>query len=62
MHRIPKHPKVHKVFCDLQDLLFVDEKSIPPCEVFYHFGWAATIGDGRNDMSLQLKNVQYINL
>ncbi|MBQ8317742.1 MAG: NAD(P)-dependent oxidoreductase [Lachnospiraceae bacterium] len=59
VHRIPKHPKVHIVFCDLQDLLFVDEKSIPPCEVFYHFGWAATIGDGRNDMSLQLKNVQY---
>ncbi len=57
--RIPNHELVHIISCDLEELKTFDEKSIPSCDVFYHFGWAATIGDGRNDMTLQLDNVRY---
>lgn len=28
-------------------------------DVFYHFAWTGTIGDGRNDMQLQHKNIGY---
>jgi len=57
--RIPKHELVHVISCDLDELSAFDVKSIPACDVFYHFGWAATIGDKRNDMTLQLDNVRY---
>lgn len=59
VERIPVDSLVHVVFCDLADLKDFDAGTLPKCDVFYHFGWGATIGDGRNDMHLQLQNVQY---
>lgn len=59
INRIPQNDLVHVVECDLADMKNFSEDLLPKCDVFYHFGWAATIGDGRNDMPLQLKNVQY---
>lgn len=56
---IPKDSLVQIVECDLSELNVLTSKDIPQSDVFYHFGWDATIGDGRNDMRLQLKNVQY---
>lgn len=59
INRIPQNDLVHIVECDLADMKNFSATDILPCDVFYHFGWAATIGDGRNDMPLQLKNVEY---
>lgn len=64
--RIPQSPLVHIVECDLEDLKYLDSgrleqegTALPRYDVFYHFGWSATIGDGRNDMRLQTANIQY---
>lgn len=57
--RIPKNEKVHLIECNLDDMVNLDVSKIPECDVFYHMGWVATIGDGRNDMRLQLDNVKY---
>lgn len=58
-HNIPSHPLVEIIDCDLDQLHHLHEQIPSPCDVFYHLGWAATIGSGRNDTSLQLRNVQY---
>ena len=58
-NRIPQHPMVHVVECDLCDLKNLEISSLGNFDVFYHFAWAATIGEGRNDTFLQLKNVEY---
>lgn len=56
---IPRHPLVHLTECSLDGLKKLSAEKIPECEVFYHFAWASTIGMGRNDAYLQLKNVEY---
>lgn len=58
-HNIPTHPLVEIVDCDLSQLSHLRKKIPSSCDVFYHLGWAATIGTGRNDTSLQLRNIQY---
>lgn len=72
-NNIPTHERVHLVPCDLSALHKIccarkddgndaetDESlHIPGCDIFYHLGWAGTIGPGRDDMPLQLTNVQY---
>lgn len=57
--RIPQDRHVHIVPCSLEMMEKLDTTDIPKCDVFYHFGWAATIGEGRNDMSLQTDNIRY---
>ena len=57
--RIPQHEKVHLIECDLEQLKNLDTSKIQACDTFYHLGWAATTGDGRNNMTVQLKNVEY---
>ena len=32
---------------------------IDSADVFFHFAWAHTIGEGRNDMSVQINNIRY---
>ncbi|EOT23605.1 NAD(P)-dependent oxidoreductase [Lachnospiraceae bacterium KK002] len=56
---IPRHPLVHLTECSLDGIKELSAEKIPGCEVFYHFAWASTIGAGRNDVYLQLKNVEY---
>lgn len=56
---IPQSPLVHIIFCDLQEMSEFNDDQIKGADVFYHFGWAATIGAGRNDMPLQIQNIQY---
>lgn len=57
--RIPENDLVHIVECSLEDMEQMDTAGIPSCDVFYHFGWAATIGDARNDTRLQTNNIRY---
>lgn len=59
INRIPRHPLVHVLECNLDKLSGLDTTNIPACQVFYHFGWDATIGEDRNNTALQLKNIQY---
>ncbi|MDO5156745.1 MAG: NAD(P)-dependent oxidoreductase [Eubacteriales bacterium] len=57
--RIPKHKLLHLIDCDLDEIIIFDADNIKPCDAFFHLGWAATMGAGRNDMQMQLKNIQY---
>ena len=57
--RIPRHSLVNIVECDLSDIAAYDAEQCPQCDVFYHLGWGATIGGGRNDMPTQIDNIKY---
>lgn len=58
--KLPQHDRLHLVSCDISQLAFLPDK-LPgvTADVFYHFGWAHTIGPGRNDMPAQIANIQY---
>ncbi len=57
--RLPKHQLVTIKYCSLDELKDFQNDTGKQYDVFYHFGWAGTTGDSRNDMFGQLKNVQY---
>lgn len=59
LSRIPKDKLVHIVECNLNELEKLSIVELGPCDVFYHLGWDATIGDGRNNMPLQIANITY---
>ena len=49
---------------DLSDLKNIEKKSVGLSEddqfdIFYHFAWAGTTGQARNNMPLQISNIQY---
>lgn len=56
---IPVHKLVKIIECDLDELNTLALKINSGCDIFYHLGWMATIGDGRNDTDLQLQNIRY---
>lgn len=56
---LPKASNVHVIECDLSELVQVRSQLPQQCDVFFHFGWAGTFGNIRNDMYLQNKNIQY---
>lgn len=56
---IPEHKNIRKVFCDLSTLSNLKYLIPQGADAFYHFGWAHTIGDGRNDMPAQISNISY---
>ena len=56
--RLPKSNLIRLAYCDLKELKsFHFEQT--DYDVFFHLGWDATIGDGRNDCDLQCTNIQY---
>jgi UDP-glucose 4-epimerase len=55
--KIPKSPLIKIIECDLDELNTVELKG--NYDTFYHFAWAGTIGDVRNDMYLQNLNIKY---
>lgn len=57
--RIPKSPLVTPVLLGLDRLSELKERIQEPCDVFYHFAWAGTIGGGRNDVYAQNQNITY---
>ncbi len=58
-HRIPEHPLVTIKYADLTEFANVENDTGKTYDVLYHFAWAGTTGQGRNDMHLQEKNIQY---
>lgn len=57
--RIPESPLVTPVLLGLDELSRLKNEIRESCDVFYHFAWAGTIGNGRNDLELQNRNVKY---
>lgn len=62
--QIPQDPYVHIVEADLADLRRLDRKDLGLAErdrvdTFYHFAWEGTTGASRDDMPLQIRNIQY---
>ncbi len=56
---LKKHPNLHIVECDISNLLSLKDKLTGPFDAFYHFAWNGTFGQARNEIDLQIKNVQY---
>ena len=56
---LPKNAGLHVLEYDLSELEKAKEALPSDCDVLYHFGWAATFGDARNDMPTQIKNIEY---
>ena len=57
--RIPEHPLIRKEFCSLSGLRSFCLPEHTDYDVFYHLAWEAPVGAGRENMHLQLKNVEY---
>lgn len=60
---IPKSEYITYVYADISeyDKVNVDELNLgdsKDVDAFIHLAWSGTIGDGRNDMELQTKNIQ----
>lgn len=54
---LPQNEYVKVVSCDLSQLETLTLEG--QYDTFFHFGWAGTFGNERNDMHLQNKNVKY---
>ena len=59
LQNLPKHRLVSCVELDLDSLLELPQLVQTEFDVFYHFGWDGTFGNSRNNLSHQLKNIQY---
>lgn len=64
IEHIPQNPYVHVVEADLADLSRLGRKDLGLAEgesagIFYHFAWEGTTGASRDDMPLQIRNIQY---
>lgn len=58
--RIAKLPDgISVIECDLDNIKSLKDKIPNGADAFFHFAWADTIGDGRNDMYSQTKNIAY---
>jgi Nucleoside-diphosphate-sugar epimerases len=58
---LPKDKKLNIIELDFLEEDSIDKEKINEnlgCDVFFHLGWAATIGNGRNDIDLQMKNIE----
>lgn len=56
---LPKSEKLHEVSCGLEQIETLGERISSPADVFFHLAWDGTIGEGRNDTELQLRNVEH---
>lgn len=53
-------PGVEVLECDISDLRLLPEMLSGLCfDAFFHLAWVGTTGVNRDDMSLQIKNIQY---
>lgn len=56
---LPKAAALHVVKCDAKELATLPQKMEGvSVDAFFHFAWAHTIGQGRNDMPAQIENIQ----
>ncbi len=44
--------------CDMREISKLTELIPEPIDVFFHLAWAGTIGNGRDDMLLQIQNIR----
>ncbi|MBO5898712.1 MAG: NAD(P)-dependent oxidoreductase, partial [Clostridia bacterium] len=56
---IPNSPLVSVRFCDLSELATLQNTDSRPFDVFYHLAWDGTVGQARDDMYRQNRNVTY---
>ena len=56
---IPENEKIKKVLCGIDGYAKLPEMIDEKCSVFFHLAWAGTFGEGRNDVELQKKNIEY---
>lgn len=54
-----KYRNLHIIECDLSELTKAESLLPIDCDIFYHVGWAGSFGDNRNNINLQIKNVEY---
>lgn len=57
--QIPSNPLVAVVEADLNELDKIDLLGDRGYNIFYHLAWIGTYGDSRNDMQIQIQNIQY---
>ena len=56
---LPKAAALHVVECDAKELATLPQKMEGvSVDAIFHFAWAHTIGQGRNDMPAQIENIQ----
>jgi len=61
INNLPEDKKLNIIELDFLEEDSIDREKINEdlkCDVFFHLGWAATIGNGRNDIDLQMKNIK----
>ena len=51
-----RHPLLTVAQCDLSAL---EQFEGEPCDAFVHLGWGATFGAAREDIAVQVKNIEY---
>ena len=56
---LPASDKVRIVECDLEELLSLREKIEAKYDIFYHLGWEGTTGGNRDNIEVQIKNIQH---
>lgn len=56
---IPKNPLVKILELDLNEYNSFEPDETEKYDVFYHLAWNGTVGNARNDMELQVKNIQH---
>ncbi len=50
---------VRIIFRDLSRIRSISELVEERCDVFFHLGWTDTVGPGRDDMPVQIRNIGY---
>ena len=56
--RVPKHPLVKRVDCDMEGLKDLQIAGLR-CDAFLHLAWGSTKSTERNDLGPQVQNIQY---
>lgn len=56
--RIPSDPKITVVEADFDRLDQLEIGGQKPWDLFYHFAWGGTFGADRDDLAVQLKNIE----
>ncbi|MBR6665227.1 MAG: NAD-dependent epimerase/dehydratase [Lachnospiraceae bacterium] len=57
---IIEHPLVTKKLCSLEQLANIENDTGKIYDFFFHLAWEGTVGNARNNMYIQNKNVQYV--
>ena len=56
---LPQNKRLHILPCNLDEIGTLPERIGTPADALFHLAWGGTIGEGRNDAELQLRNVGY---